>query len=74
MADHRHDSADDDTQCDALVIGSGAAGMCAAITAAHFGLKVLIAEKEPRFRRRITLGPALTFGYIAGKHMAGTRS
>ncbi|MCO5129932.1 MAG: FAD-dependent oxidoreductase [Xanthobacteraceae bacterium] len=35
--------------CDVLVVGSGAAGMAAAVTAAHRGLKVLIAEKEPRF-------------------------
>ena len=35
--------------CDLLVVGSGAAGMAAAITAAHRGLKVLIVEKEPRF-------------------------
>src|SRR5450631_3451451 len=35
--------------CDVLVAGSGAAGMAAAITAAHRGLNVLIAEKEPRF-------------------------
>jgi succinate dehydrogenase/fumarate reductase flavoprotein subunit len=36
-------------ECDVLVIGSGAAGMAAAVTAASHGLKVLIAEKEPRF-------------------------
>src|SRR6476620_5648884 len=35
--------------CDLLVVGSGAAGMSAAITAGHGGLKVLIVEKEPRF-------------------------
>ncbi len=35
--------------CDVLVVGSGAAGMSAAVTAAHRGLKVLIVEKEPRF-------------------------
>nr|WP_246387400.1 FAD-dependent oxidoreductase [Gluconacetobacter sacchari] len=34
-------------QCDLLVIGSGAAGLCAAVTAAHRGLKVVVAEKEP---------------------------
>jgi succinate dehydrogenase/fumarate reductase flavoprotein subunit len=34
---------------DVLVIGSGASGMAAAVTAASHGLKVLIAEKEPRF-------------------------
>jgi succinate dehydrogenase/fumarate reductase flavoprotein subunit len=40
---------DDTFDCDVLVVGSGAAGMSAAITAAHAGLKVLIVEKEPRF-------------------------
>ncbi|NVN86828.1 MAG: FAD-dependent oxidoreductase [Rhodopseudomonas sp.] len=35
--------------CDVLVVGSGAAGMSAAVTAGHAGLKVLIVEKEPRF-------------------------
>ena len=35
--------------CDVLVIGSGASGMAAAITAAQHGLKVLIAEKEAQF-------------------------
>jgi succinate dehydrogenase/fumarate reductase flavoprotein subunit len=36
-------------ECDALVVGSGAAGMAAAVTARHRGLDVLIVEKEPRF-------------------------
>ncbi len=36
-------------ECDALVVGSGAAGMSAAVTAGHGGLNVLIVEKEPRF-------------------------
>lgn len=31
--------------CDLLVIGSGAAGLSAAVTAAHHGLKVIVAEK-----------------------------
>jgi succinate dehydrogenase/fumarate reductase flavoprotein subunit len=35
--------------CDLLVVGSGAAGMAAAITACHRGLDVVIAEKEERF-------------------------
>ncbi|WP_131026464.1 FAD-dependent oxidoreductase, partial [Klebsiella variicola] len=35
--------------CDVLVVGSGAAGMSAAVSAAHQGLKVLIVEKAARF-------------------------
>ena len=38
-----------EVQVDVLVAGSGAAGMSAAITAAHLGLEVLVAEKAPRY-------------------------
>jgi succinate dehydrogenase/fumarate reductase flavoprotein subunit len=40
---------DEAHECDVLVVGSGAAGMAAAVTARHRGLDVLIVEKEPRF-------------------------
>jgi len=33
--------------CDVLVIGSGAGGLSAAVTAAHHGLRVIVAEKAP---------------------------
>jgi succinate dehydrogenase/fumarate reductase flavoprotein subunit len=36
-------------ECDALVVGSGCAGLSAAVTAGHSGLNMLIVEKEPRF-------------------------
>jgi succinate dehydrogenase/fumarate reductase flavoprotein subunit len=39
----------DTYECDALVVGSGAAGLSAAVTAGHHGLKVLVVEKGPRF-------------------------
>jgi succinate dehydrogenase/fumarate reductase flavoprotein subunit len=35
--------------CDLLVVGSGAGGLSAAVTAAAHGLKVVVAEKEPVF-------------------------
>ena len=35
--------------CDVLVVGSGAGGLSAAVTAAHRNLKVLVVEKEPVF-------------------------
>ena len=34
--------------CDLLVLGSGAGGLSAAVTAAHLGLKVIVAEKDPQ--------------------------
>ena len=49
MTDDGHTDGVDSSDCDVLVVGSGAAGMSAAITAAHGGLKVVIVEKEPRF-------------------------
>src|SRR3954471_21974396 len=36
-------------ECDVLVIGSGAAGLSAAVTAAWHGLKVIVVEKDPVF-------------------------
>jgi succinate dehydrogenase/fumarate reductase flavoprotein subunit len=35
--------------CDLLVVGSGAGGLSAAVTAAHLGLKVIVAEKEAQY-------------------------
>lgn len=34
-------------ECDLLVVGSGAGGLAAAVTAAWHGLEVIVAEKEP---------------------------
>ena len=35
--------------CDLLVIGSGAGALSTAVTAAHLGLKVIVAEKDPHY-------------------------
>jgi len=35
--------------CDLLVVGSGASGLSAAVTAAYHGLKVIVVEKDPVF-------------------------
>ena len=54
--------------CDVLVIGSGAAGMSAAITAASRGLKVIVVEKAPRYG-----GTTARSGgrlWVPGTHMA----
>src|SRR3981081_1892423 len=48
-ADRVADREQENSQCDALVVGSGCAGMSAAVTGGHHGLNVLIVEKEPRF-------------------------
>jgi len=39
----------EETVVDVLVVGTGASGMAAAVTAAHHGLEVLVAEKEARY-------------------------
>jgi len=49
VADIEHNGVDTPYECDALVVGSGAAGMSAAVTAGHRGLNVLIVEKEACF-------------------------
>ena len=36
-------------EVDVLVVGSGAGGLSAAVSAAHRGLTVIVAEKEPVF-------------------------
>jgi succinate dehydrogenase/fumarate reductase flavoprotein subunit len=41
--------AQDENSVDVLVVGTGASGMAAAVTAASQGLEVLVLEKEPRF-------------------------
>jgi len=42
-------SGKEDAVCDVLIVGSGAAGMSAAITAHHLGLDVRVVEKSPLF-------------------------
>ena len=38
-----------DSDCDLLVVGSGAGALSAAVTAAHLGLKVIVVEKDPQY-------------------------
>ena len=45
MSTPRHTALD----CDLLVIGSGAGGLSVAVTAAHLGLSVVVAEKESHY-------------------------
>jgi succinate dehydrogenase/fumarate reductase flavoprotein subunit len=73
-----------EVDCDLLVVGSGAAGLSAAVTAAWHGLKVIVVEKDAVCGGAtacvmgghypsggINLGPAMTFGFIAARHAAG---
>ncbi|MFQ5755638.1 MAG: FAD-dependent oxidoreductase [Acidiferrobacterales bacterium] len=55
--------------CDVAVIGAGAAGMSAALTAAEAGAEVLLVERQP------VLGGALTYSRFdaAGQRAAATR-
>ncbi len=47
MTDPKSTDEMDRRTCDVLVIGSGAGGMSAAVTARHHGLEVIVAEKAP---------------------------
>ena len=38
-----------DVECDVIVVGSGAGGLSAAVTAAKHGLEVIVAEKDRLF-------------------------
>ena len=49
MTGSERDDAGTPYECDALIVGSGAAGMSAAVTAGHCGLNGIVVEKEPRF-------------------------
>jgi succinate dehydrogenase/fumarate reductase flavoprotein subunit len=46
---NNNSGAADTYECDTLVVGTGCAGLSAAVTAGHRGLNVLIVEKESRF-------------------------
>lgn len=46
---HRDFTDGADAVCDVLVVGSGASGLAAAITSAHQGLNVIVAEQAPHF-------------------------
>lgn len=49
MTDAHHKAEPDPLHCDLLVAGSGAGALSAAVTAAHHGLKVVLAEKDALF-------------------------
>lgn len=62
-------------QCDVLVVGSGIAGLAAAITAAHRGLKVIVAEQNPYFggTTAISAGWAWVPGNPAGQQTGDSK-
>jgi succinate dehydrogenase/fumarate reductase flavoprotein subunit len=60
--------AEEHDSVDVLVVGTGASGMSAAITAAAHGLRVLVVEKEPRFGG--TTARSGGWLWIPGTHLA----
>jgi succinate dehydrogenase/fumarate reductase flavoprotein subunit len=60
--------------CDLLVVGSGASGLAAAVSAAWHGLKVIVVEKDPVFGGASAWSGGWMWvpgNYIAGRHAAG---
>jgi len=57
-----------DSDCDVLVVGTGASGMSAAVTAASEGLKVLVVEKEALFGG--TTARSGGWLWVPGTHLA----
>ena len=55
-------------EVDVLVVGTGASGMSAAVTAAAQGLTVLVVEKEPKFGG--TTARSGGWLWIPGTHLA----
>ncbi len=55
-------------EVDVLVVGTGASGMAAAITAAHQGLKVLVVDKQPQFGG--TTARSGGWLWVPGTHLA----
>lgn len=63
-----------DRECDVLVVGSGVAGLATAISAAHRGLHVIVAEQNPYFggTTAISAGWAWVPGNPAGQSNGDT--
>ena len=55
-------------EVDLLVVGTGASGMAAALTAAHRGLKVLVVDKQPQFGG--TTARSGGWLWVPGTHLA----
>ena len=60
-----------DDSFDVVVVGSGASGMAAAITAASEGLKVLVVEKQPQFGG--TTARSGGWLWVPGTHLAAAQ-
>ncbi len=63
------------SQCDVLVVGSGAAGLAASVAAAHGGLDVELVEREPVFGGTSALSGGWVYapGNTSGRAMGDTR-